>query len=105
MIALGLSPFVLIFLLVLVLSSLRQINEYERGILFTMGRFTGVLDPGWRIVIPIFQSMQKVDVRTKVVEEPDQEAITKDNVSTKITAVQHRCIYCSLGNPQSAGRV
>ncbi len=87
MIALGLSPFVLIAFVVLILASLRQINEYERGILFTMGRFSSVLNPGWRIVLPIFQSMQKVDVRTKVVEEPDQEAITKDNVSTKITAV------------------
>ena len=71
MIALGLSPFVLIALVVFILASLRQINEYERGILFTMGRFSNVLTPGWRIVLPIFQSMQKVDVRTKVVEEPD----------------------------------
>lgn len=71
----------------LILASLKQVNEYERGIIFTMGRFSGVLKPGWRLVLPIFQTWQKVDVRTKVVEEPDQEVITKDNVSTKITAV------------------
>lgn len=75
------------FFVVLILSFLRQINEYERGIRFTMGRFSDVVSPGWRLIIPIFQSMQKIDTRTKVVEEPDQEVITKDNVSTKITAV------------------
>ena len=54
-----------------------------------MGKFSGILDPGWQIVWPIFESWQKVDVRTKVGEEPDQEVITKDNVSTKITAVMY----------------
>ncbi|HLD24837.1 MAG TPA: slipin family protein [Patescibacteria group bacterium] len=82
----GMVP-IFIVLFVLVLSSLKQVNEYERGVQFTFGKFTGVLEPGWRIVLPIFQTWQKVDIRTKVVEEPDQEAITKDNVSTKITAV------------------
>ena len=81
-----------------VLASLKQVNEYERGIIFTMGRFTGVLKPGWRLVIPIFQTWQKIDVRTKVVVEPDQEAITKDNVSTKITAV----LYYKITDAQKA---
>lgn len=81
-----LITFLIIFLF-LYFSFLRQINEYERGVLFTMGRFSGILTPGWKIVIPIFQSLRKVDMRTKVSEEPDQEVITKDNVSTKITAV------------------
>lgn len=85
-------------IIVIILVSLRQINEYERGILFTMGRFTGVLGPGWRVVLPVFQSMQKIDIRTKVVEEPDQEAITKDNVSTRITAV----LYYKITNAQKA---
>lgn len=82
----GATP-ILILLFILIVSSLKQINEYERGVQFTLGRFSAVLEPGWRIVLPIFQTWQKVDIRTKVVEEPDQEAITKDNVSTKITAV------------------
>ena len=81
-----------------VLASLKQVNEYERGIIFTMGRFTGVLKPGWRLVLPIFQTWQKIDVRTKVVVEPDQEAITKDNVSTKITAV----LYYKITDAQKA---
>lgn len=87
-----------IIILVLILISLRQVNEYERGIKFVMGRFSAVVDPGWRIIIPIFESMQKVDIRTKVVEEPDQEAITKDNVSTKITAV----IYYKINDAKKA---
>lgn len=83
-------PFVLpvsIFILLLILVSLKQVNEYERGIRFTFGKFTDVIMPGWRIVWPIIQTWQKVDIRTKVVEEPDQEVITQDNVSAKITAV------------------
>lgn len=76
-----------IFLFILILSSLKQVNEYERGVRFTFGKFTDVIEPGWRIVWPIFQTWQKVDIRTKVAEEPDQEVITQDNVSAKITAV------------------
>ncbi|MFH1896032.1 MAG: slipin family protein [bacterium] len=81
------TPLIAIFALGLVLSSLKQVNQYERGVVFTMGRYTGIIEPGWRIVWPIFQSWQKVDIRTKVVEEPDQEVITLDNVSAKISAV------------------
>jgi len=76
-----------IILFFLLLSMIRQINQYERGIMLTMGRYTSTKDPGWRLVIPIFQRMIKVDIRTKVVDVPDQEAITKDNVSIKINAV------------------
>ncbi len=69
------------------LACIRQVNQYERGVRFAFGKFTAVSAPGWRIVIPIFQSMTKVDVRTKAVEVPYQDAITKDNVSCKINAV------------------
>jgi len=78
--------FVLIILL-LFLSSVKQINQYERGIKFSFGKFSAVLEPGWRIILPIVQSCSKIDIRTKAVDVPDQEAITKDNVSTKISAV------------------
>jgi len=71
----------------IVFSSIRQVNQYERGVKFTLGRFTGLVEPGWRLVFPIFQSMTKVDIRTKAVDVPDQEAITKDNVSCRINAV------------------
>ena len=74
-------------LIFLVLISLRQINQYERGVKFTMGRYTGIMKPGWRIVIPIFQTYRKVDMRIKAVDVPDQKAITKDNVSVLVNAV------------------
>jgi len=74
-------------ILLAILACLKQINEYQRGVVFTMGKFTGILEPGWRLVVPVFQTFRKVDMRTKVAEEPDQEVITQDNVSAKITAV------------------
>lgn len=83
-------PLVFIIIGIIVfLSTLKQINQYERGVKFQMGKFAGIMQPGWRVLIPIIQTYQKVDVRTKVAEEPDQEVITKDNVSTKITAVMY----------------
>lgn len=76
-------PFVLFVLII----SIRQINQYEKGIKFTFGRFTSVMEPGWRLVIPIIQTSQKVDVRVKAVDVPDQNAITRDNVSVRVNAV------------------
>jgi regulator of protease activity HflC (stomatin/prohibitin superfamily) len=76
-----------ILVLFLVIISIRQINQYEKGIKFTFGKFTSVMEPGWRIVLPIIQSYQKVDVRVKAVDVPDQNAITRDNVSVKVNAV------------------
>ncbi len=74
-------------LIILFLASLKQINEYERGVIYTMGRYQGMVNPGWRLVWPIFQTFRKVDVRTKAVDVPKQETITKDNVSCKMDAV------------------
>ena len=90
--------YILIVLVVLVLASLRQINQYERGVLFTMGRYIKTKEPGWRIVWPIFQSMKKVDIRVKAVDVPDQEAITKDNISVKVNAV----IYYKISDAAKA---
>jgi len=73
--------------IVVFLSSLKQINEYERGVKFTMGRFSKIMDPGWRLVIPVFQIYRKVDMRVKAVDVPDQKAITRDNVSVMVNAV------------------
>lgn len=73
--------------LAIFLSFLRQVNQYERGVMLTMGRFTGVVNPGWRIVVPIFQRLIKVDMRVKAVDVPDQKVITRDNVSASINAV------------------
>ena len=72
---------------IVILSFLRQINQYERGVKFTMGRYSSMVNPGWRFVIPVLQSMRKVDMRLKAVDVPTQDAITKDNVSVKVNAV------------------
>jgi regulator of protease activity HflC (stomatin/prohibitin superfamily) len=72
---------------IVIMSFLRQVNEYERGVVYTMGRYTGTYGAGWHVIWPIFQRMIKVDVRTKAVDIQKQEAITKDNVSCKINAV------------------
>lgn len=80
--------FILILVVLAILVAvLRQVNQYERGVKFTLGRFTAIAEPGWRVVIPIFQSMVKVDMRTKAVDVPDQKAITKDNISVTVNAV------------------
>ena len=78
---------VLIFVAIILLISIRQVNEYQRGVKFQFGKFLRVVSPGWRIILPIIQSMMKVDMRVKAVDVPLQEAITKDNVSAKINAV------------------
>ena len=66
-------PWILIIVaFVLFVISLRQVNQYEEGVMLTMGRFTGIKGPGWRLVIPIFQQMKKVDMRIKAVDVPDK---------------------------------
>jgi regulator of protease activity HflC (stomatin/prohibitin superfamily) len=87
-----------IVLLFVIVISIRQINEYQRGVKFRLGRYAGMMSPGWRLVIPIFESMQKVDIRVKAVDVPDQEAITKDNISTQINAV----IYYKVADASKA---
>lgn len=73
--------------IIFLLSWIRQIDQYERGIVFTMGKFSKIWEPGWHLLIPIFQKVMKVDIRVKAVDVPDQEAITKDNIPVKINAV------------------
>ena len=85
-------------IVLIILISLKQVNQYERGLKFTMGRFSGMLNPGWRIVIPIFQSFRKVDIRVKAVDVPDQKAITRDNVSVTVNAV----IYYKVQSAEKA---
>lgn len=85
-------------ILFVILISIRQINQYERGVKFTLGKFTSILEPGWRIVWPIVQSSQKVDIRVKAVDVPDQNAITRDNVVVKVNAV----IYYKVNDAEKA---
>lgn len=84
---------ILILVVCLLLSSIRQIDEYERGILFQFGKFKKLMSPGWNIVLPVIQSYQKVDIRTKAVDVPEQDAITKDNVSIRINAVIYYKVF------------
>lgn len=89
---------IIIAFVVLVLASIRQINQYERGVKFTFGKFTSIMTPGWSVVWPIIQGYQKVDIRTKAVDVPDQNAITRDNVSVRVNAV----IYYKVSDAQKA---
>ena len=83
----------LILVAILLIASIKQIEEYERGILFTFGKFSKILNPGWNLVIAIVQSFKKVDIRTKAVDVPEQDAITKDNVSVRINAVIYYKVF------------
>ena len=90
------GPFLIVVLIIIgivLLRSIVQINEYERGVKFCKGKFTKILEPGWRIIIPIFESYKKIDIRTKAVDVPEQDAITKDNVSVRINAVIYYKIF------------
>jgi len=76
-----------IFIIILLLSGIKVINQFERGVVLTLGKFTGIREPGLRIVVPIFQRMIKVDQRTNTIDIPKQEVITKDNVTVNVDAV------------------
>lgn len=89
----GLIFFILFIGVFICLTSIKQIDQYERGIKFTKGKFDSIMEPGWNFVMPIFQSYKKVDIRTKAVDVPSQEAITRDNVSIKINAVIYYKIF------------
>jgi len=73
--------------IVIVLSALKVVNQYERGVVLTLGKFSGMRQPGLRLIVPLFQRMIKVDVRTNTIDIPKQEVITKDNVTVNVDAV------------------
>jgi len=89
---------IIVIALALLIVCLKQINQYERGVKFTMGKFSGIMDPGWRVIVPVFQSFKKVDMRVKAVDVPDQKAITRDNVSVIVNAV----IYYKVSDANKA---
>ena len=84
---------IIVIIVSIILASIKQIDEFERGIKFTRGKFSKIMNPGWNLVLPIFQSYKKVDIRTKAVDVPEQDAITKDNVSVRINAVIYYKIF------------
>ncbi|MGH8276386.1 MAG: slipin family protein, partial [Steroidobacteraceae bacterium] len=89
---------IVILFIVLVFSSIKVLNEYERGVMFTLGRFTGIKGPGIIFVWPAVQRMRKVDLRVIVLNVPKQDVITRDNVSVKVNAV----VYFRVVDPGKA---
>jgi regulator of protease activity HflC (stomatin/prohibitin superfamily) len=89
---------VFVVLVIVLFSSLKVLNEYERGVMFTLGRFSGIKGPGLIIVWPVVQQMRKVDLRVIVLNVPKQDVITRDNVSVKVNAV----IYFRVVDPGRA---
>ena len=85
--------FIVIIVVVILLRSIVQIDEYERGVKFSKGKFSKIMQPGWNLVLPIFESYKKIDIITKVVDVPEQDVITKDNVSVRINAVIYYKIF------------
>jgi regulator of protease activity HflC (stomatin/prohibitin superfamily) len=78
---------VIIVIVILILSSLKVVNQYEQGVVLTLGRFKGIRQAGLRFIVPVFQRMIKVDIRTNTIDIPKQEVITKDNVTINVDAV------------------
>jgi regulator of protease activity HflC (stomatin/prohibitin superfamily) len=81
------TVFILLIILGVIISGIKIVKQYERGVVLTLGRYTGMRNPGLRVVIPAIQQITKVDVRSTPVDVPSQEVITKDNVSIKVDAV------------------
>ena len=84
------TPFVIFIIIIIggfILSGLKIVNQYERGVVLTLGKFTGMRAPGLRVIIPIFQRMIRVDIRSTPIDVPKQEVITKDNVTVGVDAV------------------
>lgn len=89
---------IVIVVALFILSGLKVINQYQRGVVLTLGKFTGIRQPGLRIVIPIFQKMIRVDVRSTPIDVPKQEVITRDNVTAGVDAV----VYFRVLDPAKA---
>jgi regulator of protease activity HflC (stomatin/prohibitin superfamily) len=89
---------IIIIALGVVIRGIRLLYEYERGVVFTLGKYSGTRNPGLNIVIPVFQSMQKVDMRIKTAEIPRQEVMTRDNIPMLVNAV----VYFKVIKPEEA---
>ena len=79
--------YLLVIVLIFILSGLKVINQYERGVVLTLGKISGLRNPGLNIIVPVFQRMIRVDIRTNTIDIPKQEVITKDNVTVNVDAV------------------
>jgi regulator of protease activity HflC (stomatin/prohibitin superfamily) len=94
----GLFVFLLVIVAIVIASGIKIVNQYERGVVLTLGKFTGIRQPGLRIVIPVIQRMITVDVRSTPIDVAKQEVITKDNVTVGIDAV----VYLRVVDPAKA---
>ena len=94
----GFSSLVFLLLLFLIASSIRIFREYERGVVFMLGRFWKVKGPGLVLIIPVVQQVVRIDLRTIVLDVPPQDIITRDNVSVKVSAVA----YFRVVDPEKA---
>lgn len=88
----------IVIALLIILPGMRIIRQYERGVVFTLGRYTGMRDPGLRIIIPYLQTISRVDVRSTPIDVPKQEVITKDNVTVGVDAI----VYFRVLDPSKA---
>ena len=89
---------VIVAVLIILYSSIRILREYERGVMFTLGRYTGTKGPGFILMVPIIQQMVRVDLRIIVNDVPPQDVISHDNVSVKVNAV----LYFRVIDPERA---
>lgn len=90
--------YIIFFIIVILALSIKVLREYERGVVFTLGRFTGVKGPGLIIIIPLIQQLVRVDLRTVVLDVPTQDVISHDNVSVHVNAV----VYFRVVDPEKA---
>ena len=90
--------FLYVVVIIIAILGIRIVNQYERGIVLTLGKFSGVRQPGLNFIIPIIQRMIKVDIRTTPYDVPQQEVITRDNVTVKVDAV----VYFRVVDPAKA---
>jgi regulator of protease activity HflC (stomatin/prohibitin superfamily) len=90
--------FIIIVAIIILSQAIRILKEYERGVIFRLGRFSGVKGPGLILLIPVIDKMEKVSLRTVALDVPPQDVITKDNVTIKVNAV----VYFRVMDPQKA---
>ena len=90
--------FPIVILIIVLINSIKILQEYERAVVFSLGRFTSVKGPGMIILIPFIQKMMRIDLRTVVLDVPSQDLISKDNISVRVNAV----VYFKVANPEYA---
>ena len=78
---------IIVIIALYILASIKIVYEFERGVKFTLGKYSGIIKPGLRLVFPVIQTWQRIDLRLNVIDVPDQDCITKDNVSVRVNAV------------------